>query len=101
MIYEYFILIIVETIDHNRQTIVWILYIQGFMFTVPRVIWKFSENGKIRKITESLREIRYKPTDDENKYRRKQLVDYVVDTLNKHNIYAVMYFLCEVNIQWS
>lgn len=33
---------------------------------------------------------------EERKARQKRLVQYIVDTLHMHNMYAISYFFCEL-----
>lgn len=73
------------------------LFFQGILFYVPHWIWKNWEEGKIRMITDGVRGASIGQNDDRLS-RQKQLVQYLIDTLHMHNVYASGYFLCEVNI---
>lgn len=79
------------------QWVPFILFFQGVLFYVPHWLWKNWEEGKIAKITDKVRG--YCIEQNEERINRKnQLVQYLIDTLHMHNVYATGYFLCEVNI---
>jgi len=79
------------------QWVPFMLFFQGIMFYVPHWLWKNWEEGKIRMITDGVRGASLGQTEDRIN-RQKQLVQYLIDTLHMHNVYASGYFLCEVSI---
>ncbi|XP_060834001.1 innexin inx3 [Rhopalosiphum padi] len=77
------------------QWVPFMLFFQGILFYVPHWLWKNWEEGKIRMITDGVRGASIGQNDD-RLGRQKQLVQYLIDTLHMHNVYASGYFLCEV-----
>jgi len=79
------------------QWVPFMLFFQGILFYIPHWLWKNWEEGKVRMITDGVRGASIGQNEDRQS-RQKQLVQYLIDTLHMHNVYASGYFLCEVNI---
>lgn len=63
------------------------------LFYVPRYLWKTWEGGRIKMLVLDLNcPIVNEEAKDE---RKKILVDYFSDNLNRHNFYAFRFFICE------
>lgn len=80
------------------QWVPFVLFFQGLMFYLPHWIWKTWEGNRINMITEGMRGATF-GTEEEKSSARLQLVQYLVKTLNKHNIYATGYYSYQVNIE--
>uniref|UniRef100_A0A1B6GUF3 Innexin n=1 Tax=Cuerna arida TaxID=1464854 RepID=A0A1B6GUF3_9HEMI len=76
------------------QWVPFMLFFQGVLFYVPHWVWKSWEEGKIRMITEGIRGAIVGPKED-RRDRLARLVQYFIDTLHMHNVYASGYFICE------
>jgi innexin len=62
-------------------------------FYVPRYLWKTWEGGRIKML---VMDLNCPVVNDEAKEDRKKiLVDYLVENLNRHNFYAFRFFICE------
>nr|XP_018899730.1 PREDICTED: innexin inx3 [Bemisia tabaci] len=77
------------------QWVPFVLFFQGILFYIPHWIWKNWEEGKIRMITDGMRGSIVGHHED-MRDRQRRLVQYVIDTLHMHNVYATGYFLAEV-----
>jgi len=77
------------------QWVPFFLFFQGVLFYVPHWIWKNWEEGKIRHLTEGLRGAAVAPGQDKV-VRQHRVVQYILDTLHRHNVYAAGYYLCEL-----
>uniref|UniRef100_A0A0A9WAN6 Innexin n=2 Tax=Lygus hesperus TaxID=30085 RepID=A0A0A9WAN6_LYGHE len=77
------------------QWVPFMLFFQGVLFYVPHFLWKNWEDGKIRALTDGLRGnnvvVGVAKTD-----KTTRLVQYIVDTLHRNNVYASCYYLCEL-----
>nr|CAD7403078.1 unnamed protein product [Timema cristinae] len=71
------------------------LFFQGVLFYVPHWIWKNCEQGKIKMISDGIRGSSSWNESDRSA-RKHKLVQYLVDSLHMHNVYAAIYFFCEV-----
>lgn len=71
------------------------LYCQGVLFYIPHWVWKNWEEGKVRMVTDGIRGA-VVGTKQMRIDKQNRLVQYFVDTLHMHNVYAAGYFLCEV-----
>ncbi|XP_050525464.1 innexin inx3-like [Daktulosphaira vitifoliae] len=71
------------------------LFFQAITFYIPHWIWKILEDGKIRMITEGIRG-RHIDGFDNRKIKLNRLIQYCLQTLHTHNVYACGYFLCEL-----
>nr|CAD7460975.1 unnamed protein product [Timema tahoe] len=88
--------------DHEKETryhayyqwVPFMLFFQGVLFYIPHWIWKNWEEGKIRMISEGIRGAMIS-SKDERKDKQTRLVQYIIDTMHLHNMYAAGYFLCE------
>jgi len=84
-----------ETRYHSYyQWVPFMLFFQGVLFYVPHWVWKTWEEGKIRMITDGIRGAIVGPKED-RRDRLGRLVQYFIDTLHMHNVYASGYFVCE------
>lgn len=78
MIYKKYILIFVPT---------------AICFYVPRYLWKTWEGGRIKML---VLDLNCPVVNDESKEERKKiLLDYFSENLNRHNFYAFRFFICE------
>ncbi|KAI5692481.1 hypothetical protein M8J75_011867 [Diaphorina citri] len=89
----------VEGEDEKRyhtyyQWVPFMLFFQGILFYVPHWIWKNLEENKVRMITDGMRGAIVTSKEDRRE-RQKRLVQYIIDTLHMHNVYAAGYFFCE------
>lgn len=65
------------------------------MFYVPHWLWKNWEQGKVRQITDGLRGS-FVGGKEEREGRQNRLVQYLIETMHLHNMYAFGYFFCEI-----
>lgn len=77
------------------QWVPFMLFFQGVLFYVPHWIWKNWEEGKVRQLTDGLRGASMALGRDKEA-RLARVVNYIVDTLHRHNVYASGYYLCEL-----
>uniref|UniRef100_A0A023F482 Innexin n=1 Tax=Triatoma infestans TaxID=30076 RepID=A0A023F482_TRIIF len=77
------------------QWVPFMLFFQGALFYMPHWIWKNWEEGKIRHLTEGLRGGNIM-MGQEKTARTSRLVQYIVESLHMHNVYATGYYLCEL-----
>lgn len=77
------------------QWVPFMLFFQGLLFYIPHWVWKNWEEGKVRMITDGMRGA-VVCTKEDRRDRQSRLVQYFIDTLHMHNVYASGYFLCEV-----
>lgn len=62
-------------------------------FYVPRYLWKTWEGGRIKML---VLDLNCPVVNDEAKEERKKiLLDYFSENLNRHNFYAFRFFICE------
>jgi innexin len=62
-------------------------------FYVPRYLWKTWEGGRIKML---VLDLNCPVVNDESKEERKKiLLDYFAENLNRHNFYAFRFFICE------
>lgn len=78
------------------QWVPYVLVFQGLLFYLPHWIWKVWEQGRIQMITEGIRGFEIGQI-EERLYAQNRLVRYLINNLNMHNMYALGYFMCEVN----
>lgn len=76
------------------QWVGFFLIFQAIMFTLPRLIWKFCENGRMRALLEDLHFSRVKTDVQTNAIHN--LIDYLFINVSQHQIYASTYFVCEL-----
>uniref|UniRef100_A0A0K8TLK0 Innexin n=1 Tax=Tabanus bromius TaxID=304241 RepID=A0A0K8TLK0_TABBR len=75
------------------QWVCFVLFFQAILFYIPRYLWKSWEGGRIKML---VLDLNHPVVDDQNKNERKKiLVDYFAENLNRHNFYAVRFFICE------
>lgn len=62
-------------------------------FYIPRYLWKTWEGGRIKML---VLDLNCPVVNDESKEERKKiLLDYFTENLNRHNFYAFRFFICE------
>ncbi|XP_039296232.1 innexin inx3 [Nilaparvata lugens] len=84
-----------ETRFHSYyQWVPFMLFFQGVLFYVPHWMWKNWEEGKMRMLTDGLRGAIVGPKETRQE-RQSRIVQYFIDTLHMHNVYATGYFICE------
>lgn len=85
----------VDELKHHKyyQWVCFVLFFQAILFYVPRYLWKSWEGGRLKMLVMDLNS----PIVNEEckKDRKRILVQYFVDNLNRHNFYAFRFFLCE------
>lgn len=75
------------------QWVCFVLFFQAILFYIPRYLWKTWEGGRIKML---VLDLNCPVVNEEAKDERKKiLVDYFVDNLNRHNFYAFRFFICE------
>ncbi|XP_063701212.1 innexin inx2 [Culicoides brevitarsis] len=75
------------------QWVCFVLFFQAMLFYIPRYLWKTWEGGRIKML---VLDLNCPVVNEECKDERKKiLVDYFVDNLNRHNFYAFRFFICE------
>nr|CAD7611152.1 unnamed protein product [Timema genevievae] len=89
----------VEEVHEKRyhayyQWVPLMLFFQGVLFYVPHWIWKNCEQGKIKMISDGIRGSA-SWNESDRCVRKHKLVQYLVDSLHMHNVYAAIYFFCE------
>uniref|UniRef100_A0A069DTP9 Innexin n=1 Tax=Panstrongylus megistus TaxID=65343 RepID=A0A069DTP9_9HEMI len=84
-----------KTYHAYYQWVPFMLFFQGALFYMPHWIWKNWEEGKIRHLTEGLRGGNIM-MGQEKTARTSRLVQYIVESLHMHNVYATGYYLCEL-----
>lgn len=77
------------------QWVPFMLFFQGVLFYVPHWMWKNWEEGKMRMLTEGMRGAMVGGSKEARQERQSRVVQYLVDTLHMHNVYATGYFFCE------
>ncbi|XP_067136972.1 innexin inx2-like [Centruroides vittatus] len=83
-----------EVIEHAYyQWVCFVLFLQGLLFYVPRILWKAWEGGKINALVMEMHKPVMKKEDREDKC--KQLASYFSDNWHRHNGYAFRFFICE------
>lgn len=89
-----------EPLYHSYyQWVPFVLFFQGVMFYAPHWLWKIWEGGKVHMITDSMRVISIDQLrGDQQNCQKQALVQYLFNSLRLHNVYALGYFMCEVNI---
>lgn len=76
------------------QWVCFVLFFQAILFYIPRYLWKTWEGGRIKML---VLDLNCPVVNEECKQDRKKiLVDYFCENLNRHNFYAFRFFLCEV-----
>lgn len=76
------------------QWVCFVLFFQAMLFYVPRYLWKTWEAGRIKML---VLDLNMPVVNDECKDERKKiLVDYFSENINRHNFYAIRFFICEV-----
>ena len=67
--------------------------IPAICFYIPRYLWKTWEGGRIKML---VLDLNCPVVNDESKEERKKiLLDYFSENLNRHNFYAFRFFICE------
>jgi len=75
------------------QWVCFVLFFQAILFYIPRYLWKTWEGGRIKML---VLDLNCPVVNEEAKDERKKiLVDYFSDNLNRHNFYAFRFFICE------
>ncbi|EFX68186.1 hypothetical protein DAPPUDRAFT_228995 [Daphnia pulex] len=75
------------------QWVGFFLIFEAITFFIPRLVWKFSEGGRMRTLLEDLR---FSPVETpEQKNAKASLVDYLFTNVCQHQVYASSYFVCE------
>ncbi|CAD7087336.1 unnamed protein product [Hermetia illucens] len=76
------------------QWVCFVLFFQAILFYVPRYLWKSWEGGRIKMLVLDLN----CPIMNEGckNDRKKILVDYFTENINRHDFYAYRFFICEV-----
>lgn len=75
------------------QWVCFVLFFQAICFYIPRYLWKTWEGGRIKML---VMDLNCPVVNDEAKEDRKKiLLDYFVENLNRHNFYAFRFFICE------
>ncbi|KAL9698842.1 hypothetical protein quinque_002283 [Culex quinquefasciatus] len=78
------------------QWVCFVLFFQAMLFYVPRYLWKTWEAGRIKML---VLDLNMPVVNDECKDERKKiLVDYFVENINRHNFYAIRFFICEFQL---
>ncbi|XP_076062703.1 innexin inx2-like [Oratosquilla oratoria] len=75
------------------QWVPFMLFLQGILFYVPHWLWKAWEDSKVDAIVAGLGSPLMDKEDRKDKVRL--LADYLLCSLNYHNIYAVKFVVCE------
>ena len=76
------------------QWVGFFLIFEAITFFIPRLVWKFSEGGRMRTLLEDLR---FSPVETPvQKNAKASLVDYLFTNVCQHQVYASSYFVCEV-----
>jgi hypothetical protein len=76
------------------QWVCFVLFFQAILFYVPRYLWKTWEGGRIKML---VLDLNCPIVNNEAKMERKKiLIDYFRENLNRHNFYAFRFFICEV-----
>lgn len=76
------------------QWVCFVLFFQAILFYVPRYLWKSWEGGRIKML---VLDLNCPIVNEECKNDRKKiLVDYFAENINRHNFYAYRFFICEV-----
>ncbi|XP_059619292.1 innexin inx2 [Phlebotomus argentipes] len=75
------------------QWVCFVLFFQAILFYIPRYLWKTWEGGRIKMLVMDLNApiVNFDCKED----RKKILVDYFADNINRHNFYAYRFFICE------
>jgi innexin len=75
------------------QWVCFVLFFQAILFYIPRYLWKTWEGGRIKML---VLDLNCPVINDECKDERKKiLVEYFSENLNRHNFYAFRFFICE------
>lgn len=75
------------------QWVCFVLFFQAILFYIPRYLWKTWEAGRIKMLVLDLNcPVVNEDSKDE---RKKILVEYFNENLNRHNFYAFRFFICE------
>ncbi|KAK7862572.1 hypothetical protein R5R35_004187 [Gryllus longicercus] len=77
------------------QWVPFVLFFQGLLFYAPHWFWKNWEDGKIRLLSDGIRGT-LAETREGRKERQSKLVQYVIDTMDMHNWYALGYYVSEI-----
>ncbi|EEB14974.1 Innexin inx2, putative [Pediculus humanus corporis] len=77
------------------QWVPFMLFFQGVLFYIPHWVWKNWEEGKVRMVTDGIRGAAI-GTKQMRINKQNRLVEYFVNTLHMHNLYAAGYFFCEI-----
>ncbi len=75
------------------QWVPFVLFLQGIMFYMPHLIFKMWEGGKVNGIIAGLNQLILDKRDRVDK--EKVLAQYVVDSLNTHNFWAMKMLFVE------
>ncbi|XP_023341925.1 innexin inx2 [Eurytemora carolleeae] len=81
---------------HNYyQWVAWVLFLQALLFHTPRLIWKTLEGGKVKFITSKC-EVTLPLNEEEQEERVRRLYTLYAKYAGKNNMYALIFFVCEV-----
>lgn len=76
------------------QWVCFALFFQAMLFYVPRYLWKSWEGGRIKML---VLDLNCPIMNEQCKTERKKiLVDYFTENINRHNFYAYRFVICEV-----
>jgi hypothetical protein len=76
------------------QWVPFVLFLQGMMFYAPHYLWKIFEDQRLDKITSGLRGRTLSL--DSRKDQCETLVKYIMETFHNNNMYAFLYFFCDL-----
>ena len=75
------------------QWVCFVLFFQAMMCYTPKWLWDAWEGGLVKTLSMGLHQ-GLAPDKDKDK-RKKVLIDYLLQHVERHNSYAIRYFLCE------
>jgi len=85
-----------EVVYHKYyQWVVFVLFLQATMFHLPRIIWKHSEGGLMRRLVGDLTNPVYLIKKDERMDQVMFIKKFFKEEAESHGNYAFSFFLCE------